>query len=393
MPTFKLEKGQDKYEFDVLGTVKKNGADFGKWTTSKDRICQIVATKEGSAPVAFDVKWRFEENALCIFSGDKLVHNFQKTAPDRPLFVVTDTAVLSVRPVMGNDFVFELRGEWDMTASFDVSFNVNGEVSTIDGFIKNDKSLFKYKFSDTRHMYDITFTGKWIGDTDGTGDIPLKFEFEREDPTTPGKQTIDSFSLPAKARFDNTINQFVYEFDKGDGTETTSIRLVGHVSIGKNSSITYSFESQTDEGKERTRTSQFTIDAELKTNKFEGAVEVTYAVKNKNGQTTDKTLSISGTFSFIKGKAPFQLIFLFEMKKTVTGGTTSSQITFSGKIKLSDDGGSVSWAFTKDANTTKLEIVITDIQFKKLDLNSKFTIISDNGKQKKTVRFILGVKF
>lgn len=387
MPSFKLDKGQDKYEFDVLGTVKKNGADFGKWATSKDRVCQIVATKGGTAPVTFDVKWRFAENALCIFSDDKLVHNFQKTAADRPLFTVTEGAVLTVRPVMGEDFVFELRGEWDMTASFDVSLNVNGEVSTIDGFIKNDKSLFKYKFSDTRHLYDITFTGKWIGDTDGTGDIPLKFEFERED------KTVDNFSLPAKARFDKTINQFVYEFDKGDGTETTSIRLVGHVSIGKNSSITYSFESQTDDGKERTRSSQFTIDAELKTDKFEGAVEVTYAVKNKNGQTTDRTLSIGGSFSFIKGKAPFQLTFLFEMKKTVTGGATSSQITFSGKVKLSDDGGSVSWAFTKDANTTKLEIVITDIQFKKLDLNSKFTIISDNGQHKKTVRFILGVKF
>lgn len=387
MPSFKLDKGQDKYEFDVLGTVKKNGADFGKWTTSKNRACQIIATKDGSAPVTFDVKWRFEENALCIFLDDKLVHNFQKTSADRPLFTVTEGAVLTVRPVMGEDFVFELRGEWDMTASFDVSLNVNGEVSTIDGFIKNDKSLFKYKFSDTRHLYDITFTGKWIGDTDGAGDIPLKFEFERED------KTVDSFSLPAKARFDKTINQFVYEFDKGDGTETTSIRLVGHVSIGKNSSITYSFESQTEDGKERTRSSQFTIDAELKTDKFEGAIEVTYAVKNKNGQTTDRTLSIGGKFSFVKGKAPFQLIFLFEMKKSVTGGVTSSQITFSGTLKLSDDGSSVSWAFTKDANTTKLEIVIADIQFKKLDINSKFTIISDNGKHMKTIRFILGVKF
>lgn len=389
MAGFKLEKGSDKYEFDTLGVVKKNGDAFGKWTTSKDRNCQIVATKEGGggAPVAFDVKWRFNEsNQLCAFADDKLVHNFQKDANDRPLFTVTDSAVLIVRPVMGEDFTFELRGEWDMTNTFDVSFNVNGEVSTIDGHIKNDNSLFRYKFSDTKHLYDITFVGRWLGDVNAEGDMPLKFEFERED------KTVDTFSLPAKARFDKTINQFVYEFDKGDGTETTSIRLVGHVSIGKNSSITYSFQSQKESGKEVVRSSQFIIGAELKTEKFEGAVELTYAVKNKNGVTTDKTLSIGGKFSFLKGKAPFQLLFLFKMQNTKTGSAVSSQVTFSGELKLSNSGN-VQWNFTKDANVTKLEIVVTDVQFKKLDINSKFTLISDNGQHKKTIRFILGVKF
>lgn len=389
MPGFKLEKGSDKYDFDTTGTVQKNGAAFGTWTTSKDKACQILANKSGGGtPVAFDVKWKFNEsNQLCIFNGDKLVHNFQKEMNDRPLFTVTDAAVLKVRPVMGNNFVFDLRGEWDITASFDISFNINGEISTLDGFIKNDKSLFNYKFSDTKHLYSVTFTGRWIGDVNADGDVPLKFEFERED------KSIDNFSLPAKARFDKAINQFVYEFDKGDGTETTSIRLVGHIAIGKDSSITYSFQSQTEDGKERIRASQFTIAAQMKTEKFEGAVEVTYAIRNKNGVTTDKTLSIGGKFSFIKGKAPFQLTFLFQMKKTVTGSAVSSQIMFSGQLKLTNDGGSVQWSFSKDANVTKLEIVITDIKLKDFDINSKFSIVSDNGQHKKTVRFVLGVSF
>lgn len=384
MPGFKLEKGADKYDFDTAGTVKKNGADFGKWTTSKDRKCQIVATKDGTS-VPFDVKWRFNDsNQLCIFVDDKLVHNFQKDG--QPFFTVTDKAVLAVRPVEGKDFLFELRGEWDMTTTFDVSFNVNGEISTIDGHIKNNKSLFRYMFSDTKNLYDITFVGKWIGDVNAEGDMPLKFEFARED------DSIDNFSLPAKARFDKSINQFVYEFDKGDGTETTSIRLVGHVSIGKDSSITYAFQSQKESGKELVRSSQFTINAQLKTDKFEGAVEVTYAVKDKNGVTTDKTLSIGGKFSFLKGKAPFQLLFVFKMTKTTTQTAVSSQITFSGELKLSNSG-SVQWNFTKDANVTKLEIVVSDVQFKNFTVNSKFSLISDNGQHKKTIRFILGVAF
>jgi len=387
MPAFKLEKGTDKYDFDTLGTVKKNGADFGTWMTSKDRACQIVATKPGATPVAFDVKWRFNEsNQLCIFVDDKLVHNFQKTIDDRPLFTVTDSAVLKVRPVMGQNFTFDLRGEWDMTATFDVSFNVNGEISTIDGFIKNEKSLFNYKFSDTRHLYSVTFTGKWIGDVNADGDMPLKFEFERED------KSVDNFSLPAKARFDKIINQFVYEFDRGDGTETTSIRLVGHIAFGKNSSITYSFQSQTENGVERVRSSQFTIDAELQVGKVEGAISVTYKIKNKTGVTTDRTLSIGGKFSFLKGSSIFQLAFVFEMKKTVTGGVVSSQIMFGGGLKLSN-AGTVQWVFTKDANTSKLEIVITDVKFKSLQINSKFTLISEDGTKKKTISFILGVKF
>lgn len=389
MPEFKLEKGQDKYDFDTLGKVKKNGAAFGTWTTSKDKKCQILATKDGGGtPVAFDVKWRFNEsNQLCILVDDKLVHNFQKDINDRPLFTVTDASVLKVRPIIGQDFVFDLRGEWDMTATFDVSFNVNGEVSTIDGFIKNDQSLFNYKFSDTRHQYGVTFTGKWIGDVNAQGDVPLKFEFERED------KTVDNFSLPAKARFNTSINQFVYEFDKGNGTETTSIRLVGHLAIGKDSSITYSFQSQKEDGKERVRASQFTIGAELKTEKFEGAVEITYAVKNKNGVTTDKTLSIGGSFSFLKGKAPFQLLFLFEMRKTATGGPVNSQIMFGGELKLTNNGA-IQWNFSKDANVTKLEIIITQVEFKdKFEVNGKFSLISDNGQHKKTIKFILGVKF
>src|SRR6476620_11100155 len=162
MSTFQLEKGADKYEFDPLGTVKKNGADFGEWSTSKDRKCQIVASKQGTS-VPFDVKWRFNEsNQLCIFTDDTLVYNFQKDG--QPLFTVTDHAVLVVRPVQGKGFTFELRGEWDMTAKFDVSININGEISTIDGHIKNDNSLFRYLFGDTKHLYDLTFVGKWIGD-------------------------------------------------------------------------------------------------------------------------------------------------------------------------------------------------------------------------------------
>lgn len=383
MRSFQLKQGTDKFDFDLEGNVLKNGAAFGKWTTSPDSVCNVIATKAGGGTQAFDVKWRFENNQLCLFSSDKKIFNFQETDDDQPLFSVSEKAVLKVRPIMGQDFAFELRGEWDMSGSFDLMLNVNGEISVLDGFIKNDQSLFKYFFTDNNHLYSVTFAGKWRGDTADTGDHLLSYEFDRED----GSQ--DHFSLPGSARFDTAINQFVYEFKKDGATESTKIQLVGTVQISKNSRITYSIQSQKIDGKEKTTSSKIEIEAELQTDKFEGAVSLKYAVK-KNGQKTEKVFAIGGRFTTPKNK--LEVVFAFEMKTDKNGPTIKDQITFSGSVKLTN-AGKIVWAFRKEANVKTLEIAISDVKFKQLDLNSSFTVISDDGSQQKTIRFMLGVKF
>lgn len=376
---FQLKKGTSTFDFDLDGKVTKNGADFGKWATTKDKFCRIAVTKDDGTQDLHEAVWKFEKNQLCLFQGDSKIFNFQSA--NKPTFSVTDKAVLKVSPQAGKDFAFELRGEWDLTNDFDISFSVNENSSVIDGFIENDKSMFDYFFVDDTEMYALSFAGKWDGDTNEhgkDGSIILRYHFERED------GSLDEFSLPASATFDKTINQFVYSFEKSDGSTKCSLTLVGLINVGKDSKITYSISVQKQDGKEKVLSSVIQLNAVMVTDKLEGSLDVKYTFLKKDGSETENVLSIGGKFKF--DKATLQIVFQY---KSV--GKTRN-IFFGGKLDLTDSGTGIAWGFSKENNVKTLTITISDFKFgNKVTVNSELVVKSKDGSKKKSISFILGV--
>ncbi len=378
---FQLKKGTSTFDFDLDGTVKKGGVDHGTWATTKDAFCRLAVTKPDGTQYLHDVVWRFEGNQLCLFDGTQQIYNFQTS--NTPKFNVSDKAVLQVFPRAGKDFSFELRGEWDLTGNFDLAFSVNGTVSVIDGYIENDASIFEYWFADENEMYRIIFTGKWdgnpISESKGTGDVMMHYLFQREDGSA------DEFSLPTRATFDKSFNQFVYEFEKSDGETKCSLKFAGLINVGKDSRITYSISAQKKDGKEKILSSEIKINAVMVTKKVEGAVELNYAFMKKDGKPSENVLSIGGSFKF--DKASLQILFAY------SSNGKSRNIFFGGKLTLNSTGTSVEWAFKKENNVSTLSIKIANVKFgDKVTGNSELVVTSAGGKAK-SIKFLMGVSF
>jgi hypothetical protein len=381
MAGFKWIEGANTYDFELSGKVKKNGADFGSWGTTKDKICKLELKPTTGAKETLDAVWKFDKNQLCLFQKDKLIYNFHTN--DTPKYLISDKSVLTFVPVAGQTFTFELRPEWDLTNKFDLSFTLNGASSVIDGFIDNNKSLFEYFFNDGSHMFRVTFAGGWEGQAneEGTdGEHFMHFKFDREDGTK------DEFSLPATATFKKSINQFVYSFKKADGVQTSKITFAGVLNIGKNSRISYSIQAQkSNDGKDSVLSTELKMDAVIKTRKVEGGVEIAYALKKKNGDVSDNVLTIKGAFKF--DKASLEIVFAYK------ANGKNRTITFGGKLTLGSDGSTISWVFEKDANGgIVFSVTLTDVVIKNATINSEFKITSQGG-QVKAIEFIMGVTF
>src|SRR4030095_15271470 len=129
------------------------------------------------------------------------------------------------------------------------------------------------------------------------------------------------------ARFDKSVNQFVYSFKKADGVQTSNITFVGVINVGKNSRITYSIQAQqTEDGKQRVFTTELKMDAVIKTRKVEGELEIVYALKKTDGKVSENLLAIKGAFKF--DKASLEIVFVYQ------ASGKNRTISFGGKLTL-----------------------------------------------------------
>lgn len=380
MASFKLKSGADEFELDTAGSVKKAGANFGTWTTTKDNNIQIQSGAGVKTPL--DAAWKFNtKNQLCLVSKDAAnteIFNFHKNAGLRP-FLSTEKAVLQVFPDENNDFNFQLRGEWDLDGNHDLNFTVNGVKSVIHGFVDDPRSRFIYHFFDEgRNDFNIMFIGSWA--QDATDPLKLNFSYKRED------DTVDTFNLPGAMTIDRGINQFVYDYSK-DGKKRR-IQLVGLLNVTKDLVITYSIDRQDSEEEGiAVSSTEFRVGAVLTNDKFQGDVE--FLVKKSDGTTSATTIGLRGKFTAQVAGAQLQVAFLFVQVRAGDKRTTS--FGFSGQLKLKNDG-TVQWEFASKNNVKQLTITVTDVKVGPAIIGSKFVLQSENG-QTKSVSFLLGVSF
>jgi hypothetical protein len=381
MATFTLKKDNTtSFDCDTLGKVKKAGADFGTWNTSKDNKI-IIKGKDGSQ-TPIDVVWKFNDfNELCLLdTANKPLLNFHSTQNVVPFFAA-NKAVLQVFADENEDFSFELRGEWDMTDKHDLSITINNVKSVIDGFVDDPESRFSYHFFDkVKNPFNIIFNGEWKQITDNDGKPGLSFKYSREDGTQ------DEFKLPEAITIDRGVNQFVYQYNKKN--KTRRIRLVGLLNVTPDFRITYSIDRQEgEEGGEEVKSTTFEIKAVLTKSKFEGDIE--FLVKKADGKTGTSLLGIRGSFTARPGGNVLKVGFAFAQERN--GQMTKTTILFNGSLKLKNSLTEVQWDFAKTDNVTTFSITISDVKLGNVTLDSKFILKSDNGNRE--VLFLLGVKF
>ncbi len=390
--SFKITKDDGKtWKFDIKGNVTEDDTSVGVWNTDENNnlvVYQTTATmtlpidfSSLGAPIAtLPVKWKFNtKNQLCIKNtdGTQLI-NFHKTG-GTPFYATRD-AVLQVRPLMGFAFGFELRGEWDITDSHDLSFTVGTEVSIIDGFVQDSRSRFMYHFFDQQNIAInsvLGFVGQWQSKVvDG---VPmLDFSYKRADGTT------DVFSLPGSMTIDRGTNQFLYQYDKDD--QTFQIQLLGFLEVSDNFHITYTLDQQMSRaGEEQVASTTFTLQARYSNQKFSGELNLQLTRDDGTGGTE---LTLGGQMTAVIGRTQLRVGFSYSQMRD--GDSVQSTFGFNGTLTW--DGGRVDWNFEHNAENTTLSISAQDIRLGSARADARLNLVSSDGRIQ-SVRFLFGINF
>lgn len=381
MPGLQLTKNNETFTLEPLGSVTLNNAAAGKWKT--DQANKIVITKNDNSTVSFDVTWQFNsDNQLEVSAGGKKF-NFSEIAANVPRYETRD-AVLVVRPNKDQQFAFELRGDWSLSESHDLSISINGKKSTIDGFVNDPRSRFMFHFSNKKNLLQgsvLGFVGSWSEFLDD-GKPRLKFTYKRDG------QTDGEFVLPKSVVIDKSINQLMYEYDKAG--KKRRIQFVGTLMISDDFTINFGLDRQTDgSGAQQVASTTFTFNAAFKKKNFTGDLDL--AIKKQDGSVGSTTITIGGKFTAVLGSARLQAGFSFEQNRA--GNKTTTTFGFAGKLEFKQ--GSISWVFSTNNTTTKTITLAVNVDINVGDnthIDARLNLAMEGG-QLKGVTLFLGVAF
>jgi hypothetical protein len=381
MATFTLKKdAATTFDCDTVGKVKKAGADFGTCSTAKDNKI-VIKGKDGSQ-TPIEVVWKFNNfNELCLLdTTNKTLLNFHSDQNVVP-FMAANKAVLQVFTNEDEDFSFELRGEWDLTETHDLSFTINNVKSVIDGFVDDPESRFSYHFFDkVKNPFNLVFSGEWKQVTSADGKPQLIFKYQREDGSA------DEFQLPEAITIDRGINQFVYQYNKKN--KTRRIRLVGLLNVTPDFRITYSIDRQeSEENGVEVKQTAFEIKAVLSNSKFQGEIE--FLVKKSDGKSGKTVLGIKGSFTARPAGNVIKVGFDFAQERN--GVMKKTTFLFNGTLTLKNNLTEVVWKFGIQDNVKTFEVTISDVKLGNVTIDSKFIVKSGNGERE--VLILLGFKF
>lgn len=371
--TFKL----GDFILDATGHVQSGGS----WKTDPDNRI-TVESGQGTARV-FDVDWSFNSyNQLQLSAGGEILYNFNADRTIAPRFELRN-AVLRVSPDTRDPFVFELRGEWDLTTAHDLKFTpAGGKESTISGFVNSPAGKFVYFFSDRKRpllQHKLAFAGTWA--TSGTAEGQLLFHFRREDASE------DTFELPGKVTINKSTNQLRYEYKKGG---LQAIDFDGTLIVHDDFTLTYHLSRQLSAaGDVMVNETTLSFGAVFQKSTFTGDLEL--ALTKPDGSVSATTLTIAGRFTGVLGKTCVTAGFTFDQLRD--GQKVTTTFGFDGKIQSS--AGTFVFAFnTPNGSAGTINLALNA----EIRLNSRANAdvrfnVDVGGGQLKGVAFLLGANF
>ena len=359
MATFELIQDADRFRFDTLtGTVTRNGAAFGVWTT--DDHNRLIARPAQGADVPFTVVWKFNDNnELCLLEvGAAQLVNFHEAA--RPNYSV-DQAVLKVKTRTGGSMQFQLFGEWDLDDQIRLTFTTPDNVkSVLEGRLNDLNSRFVYRVTSKvpgreSHQSTLLFRGVWR--TNPADHTQLQFLYKRKNLTE------DIFSLPGTYRFDTVDNKLLYGFSAAGRNH--EIAFVGSLRISSDFQITYSVKAQLGQtGGVIAATAVFANPS------FDGMLEL--AVDNP--RTGSAVYSIAGEFTHVR-RSGTRIGVGFAI---AGGGGQPLTLMFQGSF-TTNTGGTLDFTFTKNAQYMTISFTATQIKIGVASVNSSATIVLAGG--------------
>lgn len=368
MAAFSLTKGADTFDFGLDGSVTKGGSAAGTWATNQGN--QIVVTAADGTQNPIDAGWQFnQDNQLCLFSGANQVFDFHQGTANPPFYQLSDKAVLQVFPDQTGNFSFNLHGAWQLAANHNLSLTLNGQASTIDGYVEDEQSRFVFYFFDKKlpFSFNLVFIGKWDSAVNQQGVLAPTFQYATEDGKT------STFSLPGEITNDRSINQFVYQYDK-DG-HSRRITFMGILNVTPDFQLKYTLDRQTDDsGNEQVASTTFNVSAVFKSQDFSGDVE--FVVKKTDGTTGSTTIGIKGNFTATLGNTRLMVGYGFTMVRGQE--TVDTSFFFNGTLAIKDNA-QVQWQFQANAQSFTIGIAAQDIKIGNARADARLNITGQGG--------------
>lgn len=362
------------FTLDTAGNVTTGGS----WKTLSDNKISVV-TPDGTSQ-SFAVAWRFNaDNQLILTNAGNDLFNWNLDATVTPRFE-TRNAVLKVTPNILKGFAFELRGEWNLTPSHDLTFKTpDGQLSTITGIVNSPDSKFVFLFNTKNRpllKHKLGFAGAWGSAPAGAGQ--LNFTYNKENGT-------GVFTLPGSVIVKRATNQLSYQYTKGG---PQSIDFQGTLIVNDDFTVSYQFSRRlTQNGDVVTAESAISIGAQFQKNSFTGDLELT--LLKSDGSLSTTTLAITGNFIGTIGKTNVAVGFQFTQQRD--GQSVTTTFAFGGRIQFTN--GTLEFAFAANSATKTITLTTgADIQLGPASVNAKLNIDMGGGTVQ-GVTFLLGVSF
>ena len=184
MRQFALKAEGQSFNCDTDGRVLDSANVIGTWTTTPDNKIRIIRQVGGETEVP--VQWRFNEsNQLTLSQGGTVVFTAINTPQGLPRYRLVKNALV-VDPDGDGDFEFPLSCRWGMDAAGTLKVSISGIASTLDGFIEDSRSRFRYQFFDKQlanFPSSLVFSGTWERITKGGDDKSIQLHFKLDDPS------------------------------------------------------------------------------------------------------------------------------------------------------------------------------------------------------------------
>jgi hypothetical protein len=380
MRTFELKDGSEKLTLDDAGFVTSAGAPVGTWKTNE--VGQIVIARTSGAESTIDVGWAFNDrNHLTLVQNGETVFDFHSLGPAMPGLHVELTE-LFVKPDKDATFEFSFLPTWTLSEQHDLKMTIFGVTSTIDGFISDPNSAFRFVFVDKDEpleSFAFFFKGEWHNEASGEepGRVEYKFEIK-------GSTTLGRFELPNKLMINPTTHFLAYSYDKNG--RTRSVQLVGQFSFN-NIELTYAIERrQTNDGNSTMLRFGVKLGGNAGPN---GLGQLTFELLKSNGAASGTTLSITSRYVGRFKNGVLTLGFTFN-QRTMTGTIVNREFVFVGALQHKG-GSAFVWAIKTSAGTMSISLAASNLKLGAVTADVAVTLKMKDGSVQ-AVQVFVGLK-
>ena len=251
MRQFALKAEGQSFNCDTDGRVLDSANVIGTWTTTPDNKIRIIRQVGGETEVA--VQWRFNEsNQLTLSQGGTVLFTAINTPQGLPRYRLVKNALV-VDPDGDGDFEFSLSCRWGMDAAGTLKVSISGVASTIDGFIEDSRSRFRYQFFDkvlANFPSSLVFSGTWERSTKAGDDKSIQLHFKLDDPAL--EDPASPLNLPAVVKVDPARNHLVLIYQSRSNGERR-LEFQGSLEIKPNWTVSFRIADSKEGGVKKSR--------------------------------------------------------------------------------------------------------------------------------------------